>query len=119
MNNPNNGVVELQVEDSDISLEIEQDIKDLTIHVDFDVKMEQNERKLNMFIEIDPKMINNLTKELAKLPNGFQDERKLFDKNCIFSKKIQTPNSFVKGTFYLTYLAYKGLTFNVFLKTDD
>ena len=37
------------------------------------MKIEENEKKISMYIEIDAHMVNNLIKELAKLPNGFDD----------------------------------------------
>lgn len=48
--------------------------------------MEENEKKICMYIEIDANMINNLMKELAKHPNGFDDHRKFYHKRCILAK---------------------------------
>lgn len=86
----------------------------MTTHTEFDIKYEEDEKKIVMFIELDPKNIANLTKDANT--GKVYDERRLY-KNCIFLRKIQTPESKIKGNFRITYLHYKGLAFIIELKT--
>lgn len=70
----NGGHVELEIEDShSIELHVERENRDLTTHVDFDYKAEETEKKINFYVEVNAKMIQNLNKEISKLPSGFDD----------------------------------------------
>lgn len=83
----------------------------MTTHTEFDIKYEEDEKKIVMYIELDPKSITNSTKEVNR--GKIYDDERRFYKNCIFIKKIQTPESRIKGNFRITFLHYKGLTFIV------
>lgn len=83
----------------------------MTTHTEFDIKYEEDEKKIVMYIELDPKSITNSTKEVNR--GKIYDDERRFYKSCIFIKKIQTPESRIKGNFRITFLHYKGLTFIV------
>jgi hypothetical protein len=87
------------------------------------MKTEEDHKKITLYFELNPKMITKLMREAEKnaglgIPL-FDDERKLFDKNCIFGQKIELPISHIKGSFFLTFLSYKGLTLNIYLNEDE
>jgi hypothetical protein len=48
----------------------------------------------------------------------FDDERKVFDRNCIFGQDIELPISHIKGQFFVNFLFYRGLTLNIYLDDD-
>ena len=108
---------DLSADEDSIELMIQPQNKNFLIKTDFDIKYKEDERGLDFYIELDTKNINELIKETMR-GRGFDDERKHI-KNCIFFKKIETPSSGIKGNFHITYLAYKGLSFNVFLNSEE
>ena len=95
---------------------IEPQNKNLLKVSEFGIKYKEDDRSIDMYLELDTKQITDLIKESLK-GKGFDDDRK-FIKNCIFFRKIQTPVSSMKGNFHITYLAYKGLSLNVFLQSE-
>lgn len=66
-----------------------------------------------LYIDLCPTDLQNLMKDQNNIKNKYNDERRHI-KNCIFFKKIETPNSGLKGNFHITYLPYKGLNFNIY-----
>lgn len=84
-------------------------------HKDFEIKYQDEDKKFTLYIDLCPADIQNLMRESVPTNRQkYEDERRRI-RNCIFFKKIGTPNSKICGNFHITYLHYQGLTFNVFL----
>ena len=71
-----------------------------------------------MYIELSTVDLNKLIKDPLSHRSKSDDER-IHIKNCIFYKKIETPNSHIKGSLYITFTIFKGLSFNIFLNKQS